>query len=108
MAHKFGVIGLPFNMWRLIVQGHVHSAEEMESVKKAQAIIAQQMMTQSLHANCGSPSFSTRSSHNYQDHFEMVVTCDCGEELTVIDGVKKEALAPVSKTGAYIPTKHHA
>lgn len=107
MTHKFGVIAMPFAMWRIIARGHVHSPEEYEAAMKAQQIIAQQVATQSFHANCGSPSFITRSSRQHPDSFELVVTCDCGEELTVIDGLDKGSLEAVGESGAFQPLTTH-
>ena len=103
MTHKIAVIGLPFDLWRVIAKGHAHTMEEMEAGKLALGIIAQQVATQSFHANCGTPAFTTRPSITYKDHFELVVTCDCGEELTVVDGLSQGVLDPVGEQGAFIP-----
>ena len=107
MTHKFGVIAMPFDMWRLIARGHVHTAQEYEVAKQAQQIIAQQVASQAFHANCGSPVFTIRPSHHHEGTFQLVVTCDCGEELTIIDGLDKAMLKPVGEHGAFVPNTPH-
>ena len=108
MSHKFGVIAMPFEMWRLLTPGNITSHEQMAIARQAQHIVAQQIASQSLHANCGSPAFTTRGSRQHQDLFELVATCDCGEELTIIDGLDKDALVPIGVRGALQPIKHQA
>ena len=108
MSHKFGVIALPFEMWRLFTPGNITTHEEVAIARQAQHIVAQQIASQSLHANCGTPAFTTRKSRNYQDLFELVGTCDCGEELTIIDGLDKDVLVPIGVRGALQPTKLQA
>ena len=107
MSHKIGVVGMPFDLWRVIVKGHIQTIEELEAGKLALGVIAQQLAAQSFHANCGAPAFTTRPSVRHKDHYELIVTCDCGEELTIIDGIISEVLDPVGRQGAFVPIKNH-
>ena len=108
MTHrKIAIVGMPFDMFRILARGHAHNPDEFELGLQAKHVMAQQLASQSFHANCGTPTFTTRPSRAHKERFELVVTCDCGEELTIIDGLTKESLEPVGEHGAFVPNTTH-
>ena len=105
--HKIGVIGMPFQMWRILSQDNITTPSELKVGRIALNVISQQIDVQSFHAHCGYPVFTTRPSRIHNNLFELVSTCDCGEEISILDGLHKDTLRPIGKQGAFVPLDNH-
>ena len=104
--HKIGVVGMPFQMWRILAKGTIATPSDLEIGKMALNVIGQQIDVQSFHAHCGYPVFTTRPSHVHSNLFELVATCDCGEILSILDALHEKVLQPIGEHGAFVPTDH--
>jgi hypothetical protein len=102
-ADKVGVVVMPFEHWRRLLGGHVHSEEELSKVRAAHSIAQSQIAAQSFHANCSPPQFSVVRSARFPTTSEIRLTCECGEVLMQLDNIKTEQLESIGPRGAFRP-----